>query len=70
MKAISIKLKVIIVLTCSLAAGAVALVALVRNSYDKNVEMVAQSALQAAHKTFDNLKAEELRSLALSRGGA
>jgi HAMP domain-containing protein len=66
MKTISIKAKAIIVLVCSLAIGAAALVALVRNSYNKNVTIVASSALQSAQKTFDNLKAQDLRSLTLA----
>lgn len=66
MKSISIKAKVVIVLTFSLALGAVIQVGLVRDSYNKNVEMVAQSALTTAQKTFDNIKARELSSLALA----
>jgi methyl-accepting chemotaxis protein len=69
MKSVSIKTKVILVLTLSLAIGATILVGLVRNSYDKNVGMVAQSALQSAQKTFDNLKADRLASLTLASAG-
>jgi hypothetical protein len=69
MKAISIKTKVILVSTCCLLIGAIALVGLVRNSYKKNVEMVAAAALQSAQKTFDNLKAGELGGLTLASTG-
>jgi len=69
MKSISIKVKVILVLTLSLAFGAVILVGLVRNSYQKNVAMVAESALQSAQRTFDNLKADRLASLTLASAG-
>lgn len=66
MKTISIKAKAIIVLVCSLAIGAAALVALVRDSYKKNVAIVAGSALQSAQRTFDNLKVQDLKSLTLA----
>ncbi len=66
MKSISIKAKVIVVLVFSLALGAIIQVSLVRDSYNKNVAMVAQSALTTAQKTFDNIKARELSSLALA----
>jgi methyl-accepting chemotaxis protein len=66
MKNLSIKTKVIVVLIGSLTIGAVALIALVRNSYTKNVAIVATSALQSAQKTFDNLKDQDLQSLTLA----
>jgi HAMP domain-containing protein len=66
MKTISIKGKVIIVLTLSLTASAALQIGLVRESYNKNVAMVASAALTAAQKTFDNIKAKELSSLGLA----
>ena len=69
MKSISIKAKVITVSTCCLLVGGAALVELVRNSYHKNVGMVAASALSSAQKTFDNLKGGELGGLTLASTG-
>jgi HAMP domain-containing protein len=69
MNAISIKAKVITVSTCCLLVGGAALVGLVRDSYHKNVEMVAASALHSAQKTFDNLKGGELGALTLASTG-
>jgi HAMP domain-containing protein len=66
MKGISIKAKVILILVFSLTVGAAVQIALVRNSYERSVEMVADSALSSARRTFDNLKARELASLALA----
>lgn len=66
MKAISIKTKVILVLIFSLALGAVLQIGLVRDSYERNVAMVADSALSSAQHTFDSLKARQLSSLALA----
>jgi HAMP domain-containing protein len=65
MKATSIKIKVIIVLILSLTIGAAVQIVLVRSSYERNVAMVADSALSSARLTFDNLKSKELSSLAL-----
>jgi len=65
MKSTSIKFKVISVLVVSLAVGAAVLVGLVRASYQKNVSMVAEDALHSAQKTFENLKADELRAQTL-----
>jgi methyl-accepting chemotaxis protein len=69
MKSTSIKTKVIVVLTLSLALGALVLVGLVRGSYQKNVSMVAESALQSAQRTFDNMKADRLATLTLASAG-
>ena len=66
MNAISIKAKVIIVLVVSLMVGAVVQIGLVRNSYERNVTMVAESALSSAQRTFDSLKAKQFASLALA----
>ena len=66
MKTISIKGKVIIVLAVCLTASAAVQIGLVRESYNKNVAMVASAALTAAQKTFDNIKAQELSSLSLA----
>jgi HAMP domain-containing protein len=69
MKSTSIKTKVVVVLTLSLALGGLVLIGLVRGSYQRNVAMVAKSALQSAQKTFDNLKAERLAALELASAG-
>jgi sensor histidine kinase regulating citrate/malate metabolism len=66
MKTISIKTKVMMVLTFSLTVGAAVQVGLVRDSYERNVTMVAESALSSAQRTFDSLKARQLSSLALA----
>jgi HAMP domain-containing protein len=66
MKGISIQAKVIAILVLSLTVGAAVQIALVRNSYERSVAMVAESALSSARRTFDNLKAKELASLALA----
>jgi hypothetical protein len=66
MRTISIKGKVIIVLTLSLTASAAVQVGLLRESYNKNAAMVASASLTAAQKTFDNIKARELSSLSLA----
>jgi methyl-accepting chemotaxis protein len=66
MKAVSIKAKAILVLVFGLTIGAVIQIALVRDSYNKNVAMVATSALNAAQRTFENIKAKELASLELA----
>jgi hypothetical protein len=66
MKTISIKAKVILVLTFSLTVGAVIQIGLARDSYNRNVGMVADSALNAAQRTFENIKAKELASLDLA----
>jgi hypothetical protein len=60
MKAITIKTKVILVLISSLALGAALQIWLVRDSYERNVVMVADSALSSAQCTFDSLKARQL----------
>jgi len=66
MKTISIKAKVVFVLVSSLTVSAVVQIGLARDSYDRNVGMVASGALGAAQKTFDNIKAKELSSLSLA----
>jgi HAMP domain-containing protein len=66
MKAVSIKAKVIGVLVVSLMVGALVQIGLVRSSYERNVTMVAQSALSSAQRTFDSLKARQFASLALA----
>jgi methyl-accepting chemotaxis protein len=66
MKAFSIKTKVLFVLVCSLTLGAIIQIGLVRDSYEQNVAMVAESALTSAQRTFDSLKARQLSSLALA----
>lgn len=69
MKTISIKAKVIVVISTCLAIGAVAFIGLVRSSYNKNVQILSSAALTSAQRTFDSLKAEELSSLALASSG-
>lgn len=66
MKSISIKAKVILVLVVSLMVGAAIQIGLVRNSYERNVAMVATSALSSAQRTFDSLMAKQFASLALA----
>lgn len=66
MKTFSIKAKVIIVLVLSLMLSAVVQIGLARDSYNKNVSMIASATLTSAQKTFDNIKAQELSSLTLA----
>lgn len=69
MKTMSIKTKVIVVLTTSLALGALALILLLRATYNQNVHILSTTALTSAQRTFENVKAKEFASLGLVTSG-
>jgi|WetSurMetagenome_2_1015567.scaffolds.fasta_scaffold36067_2 hypothetical protein len=59
----SIKSKVITVISLCLLAGAIALVMFIDRSYRDNVGLISQQALSSAQKSFDSVKQNDIKML-------
>jgi hypothetical protein len=62
-ESMSIKSKVIIVISLCLIAGAIALVMFINRSYRDNIRLISQQALSSAQNGFDSLKKNDTKML-------